>query len=1402
MQIESEKPESEFFSFEKPLSENEITQSWRATEVKTGTPCFVKISKTGALGHNEASSILDKSFGLQKLLRSSRILTAIRKIMVNERTFIEYPLLNPGKWRTLEPSLFWSHYPDLLVDIFTIIDYLHLFGLVHCDLKFENFQIDISGDKIRIILIDLDFLAKSRTSPALKIFGTPGHIAPEILKNEEVLIESDNYSIGIALDKYLRAFREKACSFSPDQKIEGNNIADLVRDLIAEDPVQRPPSLIAAIYKHGIIDRGSFDAAQKNLLAMKLLTDFGKIRSRARHHPDDAQKIISSRNGIFGLPLELIELLTAEMAIHPYQSFRHFKTLLAASAVERFGDSWHLNVPDESTWSVLSNMEVMDGNFGRAARMLPDGGQEIDRSIIESILSSREDDRPYLSFLALKSAYLLIKNSGREEFGNLRYQIEKKLAALSKKLGRNREEEEFLVSAIAHCPADSTEKIQLFYEQSQMQLLLGKTDSFLRTVSAGKALCERLGDMKFYRIFQRQEAWLSIARGEIETTDALLSQLLEKALDDGWYAEASKVLSTRVAILHRQGQIPAAIDMLNKALTYAKKQGEAADLVILYSNLAVFHFQTGSYTLSIKCGKQAAELANKIGRYHAHLSALYLNLMISYSRLADYEQADYWLNKYLNGKIMGLDRKFFQNYGIYHGNLLLKRGQLREARDLFFQFLSLHSGEESDRDQGKLYQNIVLLSLYTGNSGQFEDFIFRARKVFNSIKDSTSLLELDFLETIRDIYAKTASDLEGLEDFCDRFIVGRNHINAALCQFYIMLYGGESAKKRVLSDADRYSFMSNEPKVPIFRAVLELIEAENSKNRENNEFLVHLKTAYRVLNNSGDRYNSLLLCFRIGEIYKELGLDKLARKFLQQAHLEAQRIGHTALNEIIERILQDMPDRADNQYHLVNSLKHISEILYSIEDRDLSLSKLVRYAVDETGAERGVLLMRADPQAELKVKVVVNCDDNCLEDIRQFSNSIVNTVAVQQTPLIIDNALSDDRTRRFKSIVSYNILSVICVPIRQDNILKGVLYLDHHTIPALFESEDITFIHAIANFISVLLRTVNAYGQHLFHNRQLTEDFQKLGGSQFFITQNASMHRLFSKFPEIAGSNASILLVGASGTGKEILAQMIHEQSLRASGPLIKLNCAAISASLIESELFGVAKNAATGVDERDGKLWAADGGTLFFDEIGDMPLEIQSKILRVIEYQRFEKVGSNRTLSTDIRFLYATNKNLKELIGQGKFREDLFYRINTITINVPALSERADDIPLLLDHFSMLFSPDERKRPIFSDSCIDALGSYSWPGNVRELRNFVEKCCIYYPGKNIDCDDLPAEIREKSRLAVADPDKAALIERRKIREMLRLCRWNQSETARRLNIPLSTLRRKIKKYRIDKDLP
>src|SRR5213594_53328 len=252
--------------------------------------------------------------------------------------------------------------------------------------------------------------------------------------------------------------------------------------------------------------------------------------------------------------------------------------------------------------------------------------------------------------------------------------------------------------------------------------------------------------------------------------------------------------------------------------------------------------------------------------------------------------------------------------------------------------------------------------------------------------------------------------------------------------------------------------------------------------------------------------------------------------------------------------------------------------------------------------------------------------------------------------------------------------------------------------------------------------------------------------TQTMVGESYAMRQLREQVAMAAPTNGPVLIYGENGTGKELVARTVHALSRRRTGAFVEVNCAAIPEELIESELFGHVRGAFTGaVADRRGKFEVADGGTIFLDEIGDMSLKTQAKVLRVLQEQAFERVGGKETLRVDVRVLAASNQDLPDLIAQGRFREDLFYRLSVIPVEVPPLRQRAEDIPLLVEHFIKLFSGENAKRP--KTVSVEALAyflSYEWPGNVRELRNMVERLVIMTPGDVIGPDALPPPLRPR----------------------------------------------------------
>ena len=303
------------------------------------------------------------------------------------------------------------------------------------------------------------------------------------------------------------------------------------------------------------------------------------------------------------------------------------------------------------------------------------------------------------------------------------------------------------------------------------------------------------------------------------------------------------------------------------------------------------------------------------------------------------------------------------------------------------------------------------------------------------------------------------------------------------------------------------------------------------------------------------------------------------------------------------------------------------------------------------------------------------------------------------------------------------------------------------------------------------------------------------------VVRSQKMTDVMALVRKIAASNATVLVTGDSGTGKELIANTVHCFSTRHNGPFIDISCAAIQETLLESELFGYEQGAFTGARKRKlGLLELAHGGTLFLDEIGEMSLTLQSKLLRVLETQTFYRVGGTKKVEVDVRFIAATNRDLNQDAAEGKFRSDLLFRINNFTVKLPQLSDRPEDIPALAEHFLSRVSGGEHTR--FSDPAMQVLMNYSWPGNVRELRNVIERAVILSSGSEIGAEDLPLELRTHRMINIEseseDESRAGSLDelrRKQILSVLEQTGWHQGKASEILGISPSTLYRQLKSY-------
>jgi two-component system, NtrC family, nitrogen regulation response regulator NtrX len=337
-------------------------------------------------------------------------------------------------------------------------------------------------------------------------------------------------------------------------------------------------------------------------------------------------------------------------------------------------------------------------------------------------------------------------------------------------------------------------------------------------------------------------------------------------------------------------------------------------------------------------------------------------------------------------------------------------------------------------------------------------------------------------------------------------------------------------------------------------------------------------------------------------------------------------------------------------------------------------------------------------------------------------------------------------------------------------------------------------------------------------NRRLRDENKSLRrvveGRHQMVGNSPLLQGVLESVRRAAPTNATVLITGESGVGKELVARMIHKNSLRSRERFVQVNCAAIPDELIESELFGHEKGSFTGATEKQiGKFEQADRGTIFLDEVGDMSLKTQAKVLRVLQEGEVERLGSSRTLRVDVRVIAATNKDLESEIEKDRFREDLFFRLSVIPVEVPPLRERPEDIPLLVRHFSDLFSRENNFRPKrFTPAAIDALKRYRWKGNVRELRNTIERLIIMSPGEVVDVSALPDSVRLDEAVPVPENEQVResagtlrqfkeTAERAFLVEKLRENGWNISKTAEAIGTPRSNLYKKLEQYNIRQEL-
>lgn len=491
----------------------------------------------------------------------------------------------------------------------------------------------------------------------------------------------------------------------------------------------------------------------------------------------------------------------------------------------------------------------------------------------------------------------------------------------------------------------------------------------------------------------------------------------------------------------------------------------------------------------------------------------------------------------------------------------------------------------------------------------------------------------------------------------------------------------------------------------------------------------------------------------------------------------------------------------------LTTLYEVAKLASSSLNLDATLDSILHALSVFMEMERGTLTLLDEKTGVLQVRASYGLSKSERQrGTYKVGEGITGKVFETGQPFIVPDIKSEplflNRTKARGDIKKENI-SFIGVPVKVRNSVIGVLSVDKLFPARVNYEEDVRLLNIISSIIGqavMLNRLVEAEKEKLVNeNTRLKKELKKRYSLPNIIGSTHMMQEVFHSVEVVSRSGSTVLIRGESGTGKELIAKAIHFLGRRSKGPFIRFNCAAMPEGLVESELFGHEKGSFTGaIADKKGRFELAHGGTIFLDEIGDLPPQLQPKMLRVLQEREFERVGGVKTIKTDVRVIAATSRDLESLLRQGGFREDLYFRLNVVPIFIPPLRERKEDIPELVDHFSAKFAAETGREVRLTEDAVLALMEYSWPGNVRELENVIERTVVMAEKEVIGAHDLrlmplsagPSGARDAMLpLAVEDMEAGA------IRDALTKTGWRQTAAARLLGITPRQIGYKMRKY-------
>lgn len=510
--------------------------------------------------------------------------------------------------------------------------------------------------------------------------------------------------------------------------------------------------------------------------------------------------------------------------------------------------------------------------------------------------------------------------------------------------------------------------------------------------------------------------------------------------------------------------------------------------------------------------------------------------------------------------------------------------------------------------------------------------------------------------------------------------------------------------------------------------------------------------------------------------------------------------------ELVFSMLDTQPAPSTRDAHdemsiqAMQTLQRFSEQVAEPSGLDPMLDEIIDQVVALTKARKGFLVLSEGEKYE--IRVARNLEREPVDDPAQLlSDDILREVIATREAQIISDAYNDRRFQKSMSVINLKLSSVMCCPLLYRGELLGLIYVGNNDVVDLFRVEQLEMLKVFASQAALFIKNAKLLNELRSESADLAERLEQMKFGSI-IGACPPMVEVFKKVDKVASTDITVLVTGETGTGKELVASEIHRRSSRANGAFITVNCGAIPENLIESELFGHIKGAFTGaVSTQIGKFQAADGGTLFLDEIGELPLNMQVKLLRAIQERQVQRVGETKTTPVDIRIVAATNRELQKEVSEGRFREDLYFRLNVINVELPPLRERGDDVVLIARYLVQKYAGEYGRtldpQTAFDEGALRALMRFSWPGNIRQLENHIKKALVLAEGVALSAADLDLELPtggDNPEAIVPLTEARDRWQREYINRVLALNNGNRTKTARDLGVDPRTIFRHLEK--------